>query len=105
VQVIGENELIRKILGWTGSPLPSVFRDLELIDDKNEILTDRPVASQILSQVRQRDDRNNTGQDISAFFEEPPYGWDPRVIRLVLATLFLEWHNKTWSSMVEYTNH
>jgi hypothetical protein len=88
VQVIGENELIRKILGWTGSPLPSVFRDLELIDDKNEILTDRPVASQILSQVRQRDDRNNTGQDISAFFEEPPYGWDPRVIRLVLATLF-----------------
>lgn len=80
---------IGKILDWQGGTLPSIYKDLQLVGDQG-ILTDRPVASRILSQIRRRDKEGleKTGKALEDFFDSPPYGWDARIVRLVIATLF-----------------
>lgn len=104
-----KDEHIGAILTWQGGQLPKIYSELKLIDDHGIILTDRTVASRILSEIRRRIDEGfeNTGAAISDRFEAPPYGWDPRIVRLVLATLFrngsvlVELHGKEYASPSE----
>lgn len=81
---------IGKILTWNGGTLPEIYKNLELIDNQDNILTNRAVANYILAQIRKNYDEGNqnTGTSIGDIFDAPPYGWDIRIIRLVLATLF-----------------
>lgn len=85
-----KDEDIGKIITWTGGPLPKIYKDLGLIDEQDNILTNRPVANRILSEIRRMSDNglDNTGAALGSFFDAPPYGWDTRIVRLVLATLF-----------------
>lgn len=86
---LNKDEDIGKILDWRGSALPGIYKELELVGDQG-ILTDRPVAARILSEIRRRDKEGleKSGKSLEEFFDSPPYGWDARIIRLVLATLF-----------------
>lgn len=81
---------IGKILTWNSGSLPEIYKNIGLIDSQDNILTNRRVATSILAQIRTRYDEGleNNGASISAIFDAPPYGWDTRIVRLVLATLF-----------------
>jgi hypothetical protein len=87
---VERDELIGVILTWQGGALPRIYRDLQLVDDQGQVLIERPVAARIQEEVtsRQASHLENTGGAIADHFEAPPYGWDPRVVRLTLATLF-----------------
>ena len=87
---VEKDEHIGKILTWRGGRLPSIYKELQLIDDKGNILVDRPVASRILEEIRRRHKEGEecTGAQLIEYFESPPYGWDPRIVRITLATLF-----------------
>ena len=54
---------IGKILDWQGGTLPSIYKDLQLVGDKG-ILTDRPAASRILSEITKRDKEGLEKQEI-----------------------------------------
>ncbi|MFB0522837.1 MAG: BREX system P-loop protein BrxC, partial [Candidatus Bathyarchaeia archaeon] len=84
------DEHIGSILVWTGGRLPQIYYDLQLVDEQANILIDRPVASHVLAEVRKRteSDEETTGSSIADHFDAPSYGWDPRIVRLTLATLF-----------------
>jgi biotin operon repressor len=80
---------IGSILTWTGGRLPKVYSDLQLVDDQDNILIDRPVASRVFTETRKRSpEGKNTGAELVEHFDSRPYGWDPRIVRLTLATLF-----------------
>jgi len=80
---------IGSILSWEGGRLPKVYSDLQLVDDQGNILIDRPVASRVLTEVRKgAAEGKNTGAELVEHFDSRPYAWDPRIVRLTLATLF-----------------
>jgi low affinity Fe/Cu permease len=87
---VEKDEHIGAILTWQRGRLPSIYKDLQLIDDKGDILIDRPVASRILQEVRRRHQQgeDTTGASLIEHFGSQPYGWDPKIVRLILATLF-----------------
>ena len=87
---VERDEHIGRILTWQGEPLPGIYRDLQLVDDLGNVLIDRPVASRILAEVNRRhqDHVDLTGGALADHFDTPPYGWEPRIVRLALATLF-----------------
>jgi hypothetical protein len=87
---VERDEHIGAILTWQGGALPRIYQDVQLVDDQGQILVERPVAARILEEVGRRKAAHleNTGRAIVDHFEAPPYGWDPRIVRLTLATLF-----------------
>ena len=82
------DEDIGKILKWQRGELPKIYRDLQLLDARGNILTDRPVASNILLRLKSPKREERFGKALVEHFAAPPYGWDPRITRLVLAALF-----------------
>ena len=54
-----------------------------------EILISNPLPSKILNFIRSKNEQGESieGKDLITFFEAPPYGWDNRIIRLVVAAL------------------
>ena len=84
---VPKDEIIEAILKWRGGHLPSVYRDLKLVDPRQRnIVTNGPVAHAILTEVKKRGEV--TGSEIAEHFGSLPYGWDERVIRTALAALF-----------------
>jgi len=84
---VPKDEIIGAILKWRGGHLPPVYKDLKLIDSQQRsIISSGPVAHAILTEVKKRGEA--TGREIAEYFDSPPYGWDERVVRTVLAALF-----------------
>lgn len=109
-----DDEDVGAILSWkAGSSLPSVYSDLKLIDKDGSISISAPVAHMIFSEVKSRNEKGEecTGLAIEEHFDGPPYGWDPRVVRLTLATLFkngnlqVESVGRTYISPEERASH
>lgn len=89
--LVEKDEHVGAILAWQGGKLPRIYRDLQLVDEQGDIHLERPVPSRVFAEVRRRAEsspEDQTGNAISSHFEAPPYGWDPRVVRLSLAALF-----------------
>lgn len=85
------DEHIGAILPWQGGQLPAIYADLGLVDHQNRIRIEAPVTTRILEALRHRTQRppeDRTGKALADHFEAPPFGWDPRIIRLGLAVLF-----------------
>jgi len=84
-----KDEDITSILTWSGGVLPSVYTELGLIE-QNNIVVSAPAADRILREVKRRNETGTecTGYALGEHFGSPPYGWDAKVVRLVLATLF-----------------
>jgi len=85
-----EDEDVGAILVWKTGSLPSVYSELKLVDKDGNISISAPVAHAVLSEVKNRTEKGEecTGLCFEEHFGDPPYGWDPRVVRLTLATLF-----------------
>jgi hypothetical protein len=108
-----EDEDVGAILVWKAGSLPSVFADLKLVDKDGNISISAPVAHAVLSEVKNRTERGEecTGLCFEENFGAPPYGWDARVVRLTLATLFkngslqVESEGRTYVSPEEKASH
>lgn len=78
------------ILDWQpGSPLPQIYSDLEFLTSDQQIRRDNQYLSAVRSEIqrRQRMGLESNGKAIVEHFEKPPFGWDSRLIRLLVATL------------------
>jgi len=108
-----EDEDVGAILVWRAGSLSSVYSDLKLVDKDGNILISAPVAHAVLSEVKDRTEKGAecTGSCLEEHFGDPPYGWDPRVVRLSLATLFkngslqVESEGRTYVSPEERASH
>ncbi|MCD6317874.1 BREX system P-loop protein BrxC [Candidatus Aerophobetes bacterium] len=81
---------IGKIITWTGGSLPQCYYDLNIVDSSGSIREDSPLLFEVISKIKdlvEKHDSQRSGQDLVQHFISPPYGWDPRVIRLALAAL------------------
>jgi len=85
-----KDEECASILAWQpGSVLPNIYSDLQLITSSQQIMRDNQYLSIVKAEIHKR---QNMGLDCSGralveHFEKPPYGWDPRLVRLFVATL------------------
>jgi hypothetical protein len=81
---------IGQILSVKGAQLPDIEPELNLFDDAYRLNRHAPVVSEMLEELRLRaragDPRD--GKTLTDFFERVPYGWDPTLVRIVLAALF-----------------
>jgi len=79
------------ILPWRpGVRLPKIYEELELITTDGHIRRDARPLSILMGELQRRQQigQERTGKALLQHFERPPYGWDPRLVRLCAATLF-----------------
>lgn len=84
------DEEVIKILTWKGGSLPQVYYSLGIIDSSGNIREDAPLLQTILNEIHARVETHKfdrTGKDLINYFSAPPYGWNPNIIKLGLATL------------------
>ncbi len=81
---------IAALLAAQDGELPDIEPELRLFDDSYRLNRHSPVVIEILEELRLRarsgDPRD--GKTLTDFFESVPYGWDPILVRVVLAALF-----------------
>jgi hypothetical protein len=78
------------ILTWRpGSALPNIYLDLGLLTPDQQIMRDNRYLSIVKAEIqrRQKFGLDCSGRALIEHFEKPPYGWDPRLARLFIATL------------------
>jgi len=79
------------ILTWQpGMPLPAVYGRLGLLTSNNRINHDAALLATVKAELRRREQMGHgrTGKDFVEHFEKAPYGYDPRLVRLLAATLY-----------------
>jgi hypothetical protein len=81
---------IEQILIAKDAQLPDIELELDLFDDAYRLNRHTPVVSEMLEELRLRARAGDPhdGKTLSDFFERAPYGWDPILVRIVLAALF-----------------
>ena len=69
--------------------LTTDVRDLKLYDKAGQPDPHCPLLDEIRVYLSRRQDRKERtlGKDLIAFFESPPYGWDPGAVRVAIAAL------------------
>jgi hypothetical protein len=85
------DEDVTRILEWTpGGNLPSVYDQLGLVGADGQIRRDAGPLSVVRAEIerRHRQGEDRSGRALLEALERPPYGWDPRLVRLLVATLF-----------------
>jgi hypothetical protein len=101
---------INDILRWRGGALPTIFKDLQLVDERNNIRTNTPASSRIIEYLKSRSPEERRGSGILQHFTSPPFGWDEGIVRLVLAALFVNrsisaTSDKRYASATESASH
>jgi hypothetical protein len=85
-----DEKSIERILTVDDAQLPDIEVELNLFDDAYRLNRHAPVVNEVLEELRLRaragDPRD--GKALTDFFEGVPYGWDPILVRIVLAALF-----------------
>jgi hypothetical protein len=79
------------ILSWQpGAALPQIYRRRNLLTTGGRINHDAGLLSIIRSELTRRQQLGlpTTGKDILEHFQGSPYGYDPRLVRLLVATTF-----------------
>ncbi|MCD6506891.1 BREX system P-loop protein BrxC [Candidatus Poribacteria bacterium] len=79
------------ILNWSpGTALPSIYVQLNLISNSGRISHDSGLLATVKAELdrRKRMGADLSGRALTEHFEKAPYGWDPRLLRLFIATLF-----------------
>lgn len=100
------DEECAEILKWKpGVKIAEIYRDLDIVVN-GTINVSAKVPSTVLKQLEHRRSYglSRTGKDVVMEFDNPPYGWDPRMIRLALASFFkagkisVVWNNEEYFS-------
>jgi len=81
---------IEQILTAPDAQLPDIEPELKLFDDAYRLNRHAPVVNELLEELRLRTRAGDArdGKTLTGFFESVPYGWDPILMRIVLAALF-----------------
>lgn len=85
------DEDVAAILRWQpGGALPAVYARAGLVTKDNQIRHEAGLLAKVKEELRRRESyaQGCCGADLLAHFEGKPYGWDPRLLRLLAATLF-----------------
>jgi hypothetical protein len=80
-----------QILEWTpGGNLPQIYHRLGLVGTDGQIRRDAGPLSVVRAEIerRHREREDRSGRALLETLEGPPYGWDPRLVRVLAATLF-----------------
>jgi len=81
------DEDCEEILRWrAGGSLPDIYRELGLVTADQQIVRDAQPLSLVRAELQRQ--RECLGDALVQAFEAPPFGWDPRLVRLLVATLF-----------------
>lgn len=102
-----KDEECARILKWPEEKAPQIYNELDIIVDNKLNVNSSMITSTVFKEIENR--RNygysRTGKDLTKVFEDPPYGWDPRLVRLAVASLFkagkisVDWNNKLYYSV------
>jgi len=81
---------ISEMLVTSPTNLPNVEPKLHLWDAQGRINTHAPVVEPVLEELQRRGQyaQSTDGKALAEHFNDVPYGWEPLVLRLVLAALF-----------------
>ena len=102
-----KDEECAKILNWQpGTEVPDEYINLGIVVN-NSLNASSKIPSLVLNKLKYR--RNyglpRVGKDLINDFEKPPYGWDPKIVRLAVATLFkagkisVFWNNQEYATV------
>ena len=85
-----DKDAIETVLKTNDFGLNTLQPGLKLFDEKNHLNTQSPAIEEILHELERRDNKglDRDGRSLLDHFENPPYGWHPEVIRLLLAAMF-----------------
>jgi hypothetical protein len=85
-----DEKSIDRVLTVQDTQLPDIEPELNLFDDAYRLNRHAPVVNELLEELRLRARAGDPcdGKTLSDFFEGVPYGWDPILVRIVLAALF-----------------
>ena len=78
------------ILSWRpGMALPPIYERLDLLTTTGQINRDAGLLATVRDELKRRRQMglDNTGKALREHFESSPYGWDPGLLRLLVATL------------------
>lgn len=78
------------ILSWRpGTALPPIYGRLDLLTTTEQINRDAGLLAIVRGELKRRGQKglDSTGRALREHFEKSPYGWDPRLLRLLVATL------------------
>ena len=80
---------IAQILAAQETQLPDIEPELNLFDDAYRLNRHSPVVNEVMDELRLRAKAGDRcdGKTLTDFFESVPYGWDPTLLRIVLAAL------------------
>jgi len=84
------DEECAEILKWKpGVRIAAIYQDSGILVNST-INVSAEVPSTVLKQIEHRRSYglSRTGKDLIVEFDKPPYGWDPRMVRLAVASLF-----------------
>jgi len=81
---------IGQILTAQDAQLLDIEPQLNLFDDSHRLNRHTPVVNEVLEELRLRARAGDPtdGKALTDFFEAVPYGWDPTLVRIVLAAMF-----------------
>lgn len=81
---------IEEMLTTSARNLPDVEPELQIWDESQHIRTHAPAVSEIVEELERRTDlgQDTSGRALMDHFSGVPYGWNPVVVRIVLAALF-----------------
>ncbi len=81
---------IEQALTVKDTQLADIEADLHLFDDAARLNRHTPVVNEMLEELRLRTRAGDPcdGKTLTDFFESVPYGWDPTLVRIVLAAMF-----------------
>mgnify|MGYP000653099049 CR=1 FL=1 len=91
IDLPARDEDVVRILEWTpGGNLPPIYDQLGLLGADGQIRRDAGPLSVVRAEIerRHRQREDCSGRALLEALEGPPYGWDPRLVRLLAATLF-----------------
>ena len=90
IRTVNEKSIDQIMTVTQETQLPGIESELSLFDDAYRLNRHSPVISEMLEELRLRaragDPRD--GKTLTGFFESVPYGWDPILVRIVLAAMF-----------------
>ncbi|MFW9889713.1 MAG: hypothetical protein ACFFER_16105, partial [Candidatus Thorarchaeota archaeon] len=78
---------IEAALRWRGGKAQTLLKELRLVDTQGKPLLTGPIAHELMQELKKTNVMTE-GSVLTTRFAEPPFGWDERAIRLVMAFLY-----------------
>lgn len=98
---------IEEMLTAPARDLPTIEPELDVWDDDQHVREHTQAVSEIIDELKRRPEfgQDTSGRVLEDHFSAVPYGWNPVVLRIVLAALFRAGHVAIKIGGKVYTDH